>query len=508
MAMTVGELLNGADVPQKLASKEVTGVTTDSRLVEPGDIFVALKGSNYDARLFAEDAVKKGAVAVVTDANEPMPKELLKDVPWILVGDLSGTAFDAATSLYSGSVAELAIIGVTGTNGKTSTTFLSKSILDAAGIPAGILGTVRYVMGLSEKDVIKAPLTTPQSVEVHRFLAKMRRNGLSAAVMEVSSQGLDMGRVDGIPFKGAVFTNLSRDHLDYHQTMERYLEAKLTLFRRLGSDGFAVVNVDDPQANNVFEATVARKIGVSLFASGEKHPMTPPATENLVEGELLEESAAGIRMKITWWQGEPFEVFSSLVGRFNARNVLAAMGVGFAMGASPGNIQAALKAGVRIPGRIERVERGQPFLVAVDFAHTPDGLEKALEAARRVTEKKLIVVFGCGGDRDSGKRPQMGNIAARLADTVIVTSDNPRSEVPGKIIEQIVAGIPADKKPVVDEDRKAAIRIALKKAHKGDTVIIAGKGHEDYQILGKKRIHFDDVEEAQAALKELGFKGA
>jgi UDP-N-acetylmuramoyl-L-alanyl-D-glutamate--2,6-diaminopimelate ligase len=508
MAMTVGELLNGVNVPEKLASKEITGITTDSRLVEPGDIFAAIKGSNYDARLFAEDAVKRGAIVVIADVNEPLPRGLMKNVPWILAGDVAGTAFDAATSLYSNDVRELAIIGVTGTNGKTSTTFLAKSILDAAGTPTGILGTVRYVMGPSPKDVIKAPLTTPQAVEVHRFLAKMRRNGLSAAVMEVSSQGLDMGRVDGIPFKGAVFTNLSRDHLDYHQTMERYLDAKLALFRRLEPDGFAVVNVDDPHANNVFESTTARKVGVSLFASGEKHPMVPSVTENLVEGELLEESAAGIRMKIAWWQGEPFEVFSPLVGRFNARNVLAAMGVGFAMGIGPDIIQTALKAGVRVPGRMERVEQGQPFLVVVDFAHTPDGLEKALEAARRVTKKKLIVVFGCGGDRDSGKRPQMGNIAARLADMVVVTSDNPRSEVPGKIIEQIVAGIPADKKPFVEEDRKIAIRIALKKAHKGDTVVIAGKGHEDYQILGSKRIHFDDVEEAQTALKELGFQGA
>jgi len=503
LGAAIAALFPQAAASAALSGVEARGITTDSRLVETGDVFVALKGRSFDGRAFAGEAVTKGAVAVLTDAGDRLPDGALQNLPWLAVRDAARCARDAALRLYSDDAAALRIVGVTGTNGKTSTTFLIKAALDGAARPCGLIGTVRYVLGPA--DEMRAFLTTPQEVEILRFLAKMRRNGLADAVMEVSSQGLDMGRVDDVPFHGAVFTNLTRDHLDYHGTMECYREAKLQLFRKIGRDGFCVANLDDPNAAAFLNACAGRRLGVSLAGAGRG---AQAGLDELLSGRLVEETAGGIRIAVDTRMHGTIDIASPLLGRFNAVNCLCAAAAGLAMGIAPESIIASMGREVRVPGRLERVDEGQPFLVAVDYAHTPDALEKALGAVRRVAAGKVIVVFGCGGDRDPGKRPEMGRVAASSADAVVVTSDNPRSEEPQKIISQILTGIPGGVAAVVEPDRRKAIASALEMACAGDAVLIAGKGHEDYQIIGPRRFPFDDAAVAREVLRAAGFGGA
>ena len=388
----------------------------------------------------------------------------------------------------------MTLVGITGTNGKTTTSYLAEALLRARGVPTGVLGTIRYVGGGTEVD---ANQTTPDALQLLALLARMRADGVRAVAMEVSSHALAQARVDALAFDVAVFTNLTQDHLDFHGTFDEYRRAKRRLFELLARSPkprrTAVVNADDP-------TSAAMVAGLSLdvirFGLG---------TTADVRATAHTSSLDGIRMTVTTPVGG-FTLTSPLIGEHNVMNLLGATGVGLALGLAPDAIATSLAEVGAVPGRFEQVNAGQPFLVVVDYAHTPDALERVLTTARKLTSGRLGVVFGCGGDRDRGKRPIMGGIAARLGDRVWVTSDNPRSERPDAIVAEIVAGVRETGAPaaryVTEPDRAAAIRGALEWARRGDTVVIAGKGHETYQIVGSDVLPFDDRAVARQILRE------
>jgi UDP-N-acetylmuramoyl-L-alanyl-D-glutamate--2,6-diaminopimelate ligase len=389
----------------------------------------------------------------------------------------------------------LTVVGITGTNGKTTTSLLVNALLEAAGHSTGLIGTIQYRIGAEART---AGQTTPEAVELQSLLAEMVESGVSAVAMEVSSHALALHRVDGVEFDIAVFTNLTQDHLDFHFTFEAYRAAKARLFALLSGSAkrrrTAVVNSDDPASRSMITGLDLPLISFGLGESSDVRP------------RRFDSAIGGVRMDVETPRGA-LEIQSPLIGEHNVMNLLGAVGVGLALDMDLPTISQALGRVSSVPGRFERVEAGQPFLVIVDYAHTPDALTRVLTAARKLVSGggRLAVVFGCGGDRDRGKRPLMGAIAARLADHVWVTSDNPRSERPDAIIEEIVAGIPPGEAPasrhVKIPDRKAAIQRALEWARAGDVVVIAGKGHETYQIIGADVLPFDDREVARAALE-------
>ncbi|HUU28589.1 MAG TPA: UDP-N-acetylmuramoyl-L-alanyl-D-glutamate--2,6-diaminopimelate ligase [archaeon] len=469
---------------------EVTGLVVDSRKVIPGDLFFALVGSSADGHEFLEQVWERGAIgAVVSRINERCPIEQF------VVQDTREALGLAACEFYDYPSRKFPLIGVTGTNGKTTVAFLVRSILASEGIKCGLLGTVYNILG--EDRVSPSELTTAQANDIQRMLSLMQENGCRAAVMEVSSHGLDQKRSYGCQFQVAIFTNLTADHLDYHPDMEHYFRAKSTLFNDLGKQGRAVVGWDDPFG----ERLVSRIEGpVITFGKRKKSDIRIVSWKPLSEG-------AWIQLEVF---GRPVRAKVSLLGRFNAQNIAAAVGVAAAMGINPSRIAQALFSLRAVPGRMEPVDLGQPFRVIVDYAHTPDALEKALQAAREHTQGRLVSLFGCGGCRYRLKRGAMGEISARLADFTLITSDNPRSEEPSAIIEEIVegtlrAGSKEGKDFIVEQDRRKAICQAIGLMQPGDTLLIAGKGHEDYQILPTGKIHFDDREVAREALKDLGY---
>jgi UDP-N-acetylmuramoyl-L-alanyl-D-glutamate--2,6-diaminopimelate ligase len=468
----------------------VSGVAYDSRAVKPGDLFVAVPGLRQDGRRYVEAALARGAAAVVLERPDLLEG---KAIPRVLVPSSREALARLADAYFGHPSGELTVVGITGTNGKTTTSYLVDALLTARGQRTGLIGTIQYRVGV---EVISAGQTTPEAVELQSLLRRMVSAGVTAVAMEVSSHGLAQSRVDGVDFDIAVFTNLTQDHLDFHETMEAYREAKRRLFVLLAAGSkpgrTAVVNADDPS-------------GVSMVAG-----LPLPTLTFGIRGRAdvcptrWSSGAEGIRMSVRTPAGQ-LDIASPLVGEHNVMNLLAAAGVGVALGMTPEAIGRALGSVGSVPGRFERVEAGQPFLVVVDYAHTPDALERTLETARKLvgTGGRLGVVFGCGGDRDRGKRPLMGAIAARLCDRAWITSDNPRSEPPEAIIADIVAGIPGG--PVLDRhetlpDRKAAIQRALDWARAGDVVVIAGKGHEIYQVIGSEVLPFDDRAQARAAL--------
>ena len=472
----------------------VSGVAYDSRTVKPGDLFVAVAGLRQDGRRYIEDALARGAAAVVLEAPDLLEGRMTGRVLVPCSREALARLADAYFGHPSGA---LTVIGITGTNGKTTTSYLVDALLSARGQRTGLIGTVQYRVGA---EVIPAGQTTPEAVELQSLLRRMVNAGVTAVAMEVSSHALTLSRVDGIDFDIAVFTNLTQDHLDFHATMDAYREAKRRLFALLAAGPkpgrSAVVNADDPAGVSMVAGLPLPTITYGIRGRADVGP------------SRCTSGAEGIRMSVRTPAGH-LDIASPLVGEHNVMNLLAAVGVGVALGIAPEAIGRALGSVASIPGRFERVEAGQPFLVIVDYAHTPDALERTLETAQKLRGPggRLAVVFGCGGDRDRGKRPLMGAIASRLADRVWITSDNPRSERPEAIIADIVAGIPADRSgdPSLDRhetipDRKAAIRSALAWAHAGDVVVIAGKGHETYQVVGSEVLPFDDRTHARAAL--------
>jgi len=451
------------------ASVMATGVQEDSRLCLPGDVFVAIAGTRADGLRHARAAVEAGAVAIASERDPAAFDPALAAVPWIAVDDARAAAGRLADLLYGDPSRSLALVGVTGTNGKTTVATLLRQLLPGR---VAFLGTT----GIEWPGrTIPATHTTPGPTALRRHLREMVLDGCDACAAEVSSHALDQRRVDGLRFSAAVFTNLSGDHLDYHGSMEAYASAKARLFALLEPDAPAVLNAEDPVARSV--RTRGRRI--------------------LFRAERVESSPAGTHFL---WRGRP--AFTALPGRHNAENAAAALEAACALGVAPDEALARLREARPARGRLEAVQRA-PFAVLVDYAHTDDALDKALRAVRGLTGGALHVVFGCGGDRDRSKRPRMGAVAARLADHLWITNDNPRSEDPAAIAAEILAGCkvaPGPRSIEVILDRRAAIRGAIACARPGDSVLIAGKGHEDYQLVGAERRTFDDAEEARAAL--------
>jgi UDP-N-acetylmuramyl-tripeptide synthetase len=482
---------------------EVGSLHYRSQEVRPGGVFVAMKGLAADGHDFIDDALDRGAVAVV--AHKPVARRTTV----IAVPDTRRALAELAAAFYGHPSEQMTVVAVTGTNGKTTTTYLIESILGRAGIRAGVIGTINTRFGGAS---FANPVTTPESLDLQRILADMRAAGVTHVVIEASSHAIDLARIHCCWMDAAVFTNLSQDHLDYHGDMQAYWAAKKRLFTEYLPSGpkaeraVAVINADSPHGREL-AAQLARRVvrvGTAVGCS--------------VRGEGMTCSLRGIRGRIDV-DGHPVEVSSPLVGRHNVENMLCAAGAATALGMAPEAIAAGIASLAFVPGRLERVHgRGGRF-VYVDYSHTPDALENALTALRALSSGRIVCVFGCGGDRDRTKRPIMGAIAARLSDLAVVTSDNPRSEDPRAIIEEILPGVraqglaevdpeklaavPAGKAFAAEPDRRRAIEAGIRAAQPGDMVLIAGKGHETYQVIGNRTIHFDDREEAARVLAEL-----
>ena len=474
--------------------RAVTGLTDDSRRVSPGGLFVAVKGTQSDGHRFLAQAVAAGAGAIVVETGRVSEETLASiGVPVIQVGDSRRALGLLASRFHGDPSSRLKMIGVTGTNGKTTTTYVCKSILETAGMRVGLIGTVAYLFG---EEQVAATHTTPGALELQGLLRKMVDAGMQAVVMEVSSHALALDRTAGCEFGTAVFTNLTQDHLDFHADMEDYFGAKLRLFTALASEARAIANGDDPYGRRVIEATRARAWTFAIDGPAD------------LRAEDVRVSLSGVRFTARTPAG-PVALRSPLVGRHNVHNILAAVGVGLAQGVPLEAIAAGVAALKNVPGRFEQVDAGQPFTVVVDYAHTEDALYRLLTTAQKVRTGRIITVFGCGGDRDRGKRPKMGQVAARYSDVVVVTSDNPRTEDPDAIIREILPGVEAGLREagrgryLVHADRRAAIAEAIGLAQPGDLVLIAGKGHEDYQIIGKEKHPFDDRVVAREAIKAL-----
>lgn len=461
----------------------VKGIAYDSRRVEPGFLFVAIEGFNTDGHAYIDEAVRRGAAAVIMQRAVAVPA----GAAWVLTDNTRQALALISARFYGNPSEKMKMIGITGTNGKTTTSNLVAYVLQAAGLKCGLIGTIHNRIG---DRILPVKHTTPESLDLQRLLAGMLSAGAQACVMEVSSHALALHRVDGCQFDGAVFTNLTQDHLDFHENMEDYLAAKLKLFTQLK---YSIINADDSRAADFVKAA-----GSPVYTYGINSPAD-------VRAEDIEIKAGGVYFTIRGkWGRCPLHL--KITGFFNVYNALAAFTTAAAMGAPAAVIKDALENIKGVPGRFERVDAGQDFTVIVDYAHTPDGLENVLKTARQLTRARLITVFGCGGDRDRKKRPLMGRIAAGYSDYTVITSDNPRTENPAKIIAEIEEGVkPAVEKDryMVEPDRRQAIRAAVAMAKRDDVVVIAGKGHEDYQIIGTEKFPFDDRLEAKAALEEL-----
>lgn len=505
--MRLRELIEGLDgvLVSGPLDTEVAGVKHDSRHVRPGDLFVSIKGLKYDGHDFIHEAFLRGAKAFVVERNDVAVPQ---DLPVIRVRCARRALASLSGRFYGEPSKRLLVIGVTGTNGKTTTTYLIESILTAAGRKVGVIGTVSYRFGKRE---LSAERTTPEAPDLQAFLAEILREGADSVVLEVSSHSLVLSRVEGVAFDLAVFTNLTQDHLDFHGSFEAYFQAKAKLFQGLGEgvpkgavlskakgvEKAAFVNADDPSGERIASLTRAKIFWYGVERRGD------------LTAQEVELSLEGIQGKIkSPWGSFPF--FSPLVGRHNLSNILAAAGVGLHVGIPAEVVAEGIAQLQKVPGRFEKVDVGQPFGVVVDYAHTPDALERVLQAARALCSGRLICVFGCGGDRDRGKRPKMGEVALTLADYTVLTSDNPRSEDPLRIIAEIEEGAkkvcPFREAYGIVPDRRQAIEHALAWARAGDLVVIAGKGHETSQILGETVLPFDDREVARETLQGLGYR--
>jgi UDP-N-acetylmuramoyl-L-alanyl-D-glutamate--2,6-diaminopimelate ligase len=484
--MVLEDLVSGLPVSWAAGSRprpglEVAGVCHDSRRVEPGDLFVTWRGDHWDGASFVEEAARRGAVAVLTDPRAPVPL-----LPWLVAPQPRTLLAPLASRVYQHPDRELLMVGVTGTNGKSTTVSLISALLEEAGCPSALLGTLGYKF----RDLdFGGERTTPEASDLHRVLRRAHDAGAMAAVMEVSSHALVQGRVDCASFDLAVFLNLTRDHLDFHGTMEDYFAAKASLFERLEDDGRAVISIDG-------------EWGERLAAL---HPRALTfGGRGAVRFADLRLSTSGIAARVATPRGE-VAIQSRLLGAYNAENLLAAVAAAEALELDPAVYGPALARFERVPGRMNPVDRGQSFPVVVDYAHTDGALRAALQAMRGLTSGRLVVVFGCGGDRDRGKRPLMGRAAGELADYAILTTDNPRSEDPLAILRAIEEGIAAVEGAQweVVPDRRAAIRRGVELAAAGGSLLIAGKGHERVQLVGDQKLPFVDFDQAAAAIDEI-----
>jgi UDP-N-acetylmuramoyl-L-alanyl-D-glutamate--2,6-diaminopimelate ligase len=485
MAVEIPEI---GELPGDVMDAEVTGLAFDSRRVKPGNLYFAYAGARVDGRDFAAQALERGAIAVVSELERPEGF----GGPWIRVQHGRRVMALMARALYGRIDEWLELDGVTGTNGKTTTAFLIDAILRAAGAITALVGTIEYHLA---GEALPAVNTTPESVELYELFRRLREKGGTRATMEVSSHALALGRVWGMVFHTAVFTNLTRDHLDFHRDMEDYFQSKRQLF--LGQDArppkYAVLNADDSYAKRIDppKETEVITYGVESGAA--------------VRAVSVSSTFAGLRFDIAY-QGRRQRIESGLVGQINVYNILAAYATGLTHGLAPDEIAKGIARCQAVPGRFERIDEGQPFLVVVDYAHTDDALRNVIRVARALKAKHVLTLFGCGGDRDRNKRPLMGMAAAEGSDFVALTSDNPRSEDPLSIINDALVGLRRfDTRHVVDPDRESAMRKILNEAQPGDIVILAGKGHEPYQVLRNGTIPFDDREVARRILKSMGY---
>lgn len=469
---------------------EVTGLSTNSHGCQPGDLFIGMPGTRVDGGDFWPSAIASGAVAALVSPQAAQKHPPQSDTVVIPVADMTGTCAQVAAAFYGEPGKKLKLIGITGTNGKTTTTHLVEFILQKVQKSTALLGTL-YVRWPGFEQM--AAHTTPFAVDLNHQLSDAVQAGCEFGVMEVSSHSLAQGRVQGLPFQVGIFTNLTQDHLDFHETMEDYFEAKAKLFSAEYLQGCAVVNIDDSYGQRLAE----RLSGEKLWGYSTHNSQADLWTSD------IEYEPAGVKGMLHTPVGNA-KFSLPLVGQYNVENMLAAVGAALHFGVPLGSIVAVLPEFPGVPGRMEQVliKPDQDISAIVDYAHTPDSLENVLKATRPFISGKLICVFGCGGDRDRTKRPIMGKIAAELADVVVVTSDNPRTEDPEQILKDVAAGIPESISARVIGDRATAIRTAILEAKPGDGVVIAGKGHEDYQILGTEKIHFDDREQAREALNQ------
>jgi UDP-N-acetylmuramoyl-L-alanyl-D-glutamate--2,6-diaminopimelate ligase len=500
--MTFQHLLQGAEVLSQSGNSTVTGVEYDSRRVRPGTIFVAMKGESSDGNRFIDQAIAAGAVAVVTDSATEAPRP---GVAWAQVPHGRRALARLSANFYKRPAERIANTGITGTNGKSTTAFLIESILQAAGRKTALVGTIEYhVAG----KILPAPHTTPEALELNQLLAEGLSQGVTESVMEVSSHALEQQRVFAIPFDVGVFTNLTRDHLDYHGTMEEYFRAKQVLFEGCGTDPprAAVLNIDDEYGRELLK--LAKKKSSVVLSYG--------LTAGDFRAESLQITARGSRLQMVTPAGK-LEIWTPLIGNVNVYNVLAAAAAGYARDCPADAIAKGIFDLASVPGRFERVDCGQPFTVVVDYAHTDDALRNLTALAHDFVAQaglkgKVITLFGCGGDRDRAKRPLMGEAAGNGSDFVVLTSDNPRSEDPLAIINDAVVGLQksglqkSGVKYAMEPDRRKAIALAIQHAAPGDVVLLAGKGHEKTQVIKGKAIPFDDVDVARETLAALGYE--
>lgn len=492
--MNLSKLLEGVQVSKLFQTMygrmvvthdvDVHAIQYDSRKVTKGDCFVAIKGLATDGHLYISEAVSKGASVVVLEDDMALPDSYFMHagVLKVVVPDSRKALAKMSATYYGNPSASMTMVGVTGTNGKTTTTHLVKSIFEASGQKVGLIGTIDYLIG---KDSLPAHFTTPEALELNDLLKQMQQSGCNAVSMEVSSHALQQLRVHGISYGVGVFTNLTQDHLDYHDTMEKYFEAKKQLFDSLSTTSWAVINFDDDYGKRLLKSSTSRTLSYGFQSNADVY----------VESADLSVQGSTIKLR----HGvEIIKLETSLAGRFNVYNVMAACATGLASEIPISAIQEGIRNIKSIKGRLERLTSRKGWTAFIDYAHTPDALEKCLTAIRELLPEgkrgKIITVFGAGGDRDRSKRPLMGRAVSSLSDVVVVTSDNPRTEDPEKIMKEIVRGILPNTKLLQIVNRREAIIRALEIARPGDAVVIAGKGHEEYQLLGKERIHFSDRE--------------
>ncbi len=469
---------------------EIKGIQYDSRQVVPGDVFCAVPGFRTDGHLFCREAQHRGARAFIVERAEAVPSGM----PGVVVEDARRAMAKLSDTFFGSPSRRLWMVGVTGTNGKTTVTHLIRGILEAEDIACGLTGTIHTLVG---PEVFKVVRTTPEAPDLQRILRHMVDRGMKAAVMEVSSHALALKRVEHVEYDVAVLTNLTQDHLDFHKDFEDYFQAKARLFRALGhgldkGPVAAVINLDDRYATRFSQEATVAVVTYGIKSGAD------------IRGEQVQISSDRAQFVAVFPNGHRQPVSLGMTGQFNVQNALAAMAVGWVRQIDPETMARALARSPGVPGRFERIDLGQPFTVIVDYAHTPDGFDNVLKTTREFAIGRVMVVFGAGGDRDQGKRAQMGQVAGHYADWVMLTADNPRSEDPRDIIAQIEQGLrEVGGQWEVELDRERAIRSALGRAKPGDVVLIVGKGHETYQIYRDATIHFDDREVARQVLKEI-----
>lgn len=494
--MKLKELFKGIEIERFSGRNgiEIRGLKSDSKKVMPGDLFIALRGSKFDGHDFVEEAVERGAACLVVEEdyssrgalrlpynyNYNQQKVLVASI--VRVQDTKKILSQLCKNFYSKSIEAVKLIGVTGTNGKTTTTYLLESIFKKTKRECGVIGTVNYRF---LDRVIPPTNTTPGILDTYNLLDQMKKNYVDYCILEASSHSLAQGRIDGLLFEAGIFTNLTAEHLDYHRTIEDYLKAKLRLFDKIKEKGNAIVNIDDPYSKVVINKIVER--GLHLLTYGIKFRAEAKA-------EKIYQTLKGIEFTIDF-SGEKFKISSPLIGLHNVYNILAAFSCATALGFGFSEIIEGIEKLSIVPGRLERINLGQDFLIFVDYAHTEDSLKNAILSLKNFCKRRLLVVFGCGGERDRTKRPLMGKLASILADKVFVTSDNPRGEDPKEIVFEIISGIPSNKKNYeVIIDREEAIKQAISEANPGDILLVAGKGHESIQVFKDRIIPFDDRE--------------